>query len=177
MRTWRRRLVDVLIELEGGEDEDTRPLARQRGQLAGRLEAAHLRHLDVHQDDVRSLATCGFDSLTTGARLSDNLEVVLGFEDHPQAGTDEGLVIGEQDADHDAPSPSGKRARTRYPPPGRGPASSSPLNRRMRSRMPMSPRPPEPLCPPPRPSSVIAWPAIYAWKSGSRGSAGKAPLP
>jgi hypothetical protein len=33
------------------------------------------------------------------------------FEDHPEAGADEALVVGEQDADHRA-DPSGSRART-----------------------------------------------------------------
>ena len=41
------------------------------------------------------------------ARLTDDLEVGVGAEDHPEAGADEPLVVGEQDADH-----SGSLART-----------------------------------------------------------------
>ena len=57
-------------------------------------------------------------------------------------------------ADHGA-SASGKRARTRQPPPGRGPAVSVPPNMPTRSRMPTSPCPPAPLrdAALPRPSS------------------------
>jgi len=50
-------------------------------------------------------------------RLSDHLKVSFGVQDDPEAGADEFLVIGDQDADgHGWPpfSPvSGSRARTR----------------------------------------------------------------
>ena len=91
-------------------------------------------------------------------RLADDLDVVLGVEDHPEAGADERLVVGDQDADAHAASTgsrgaaaasaasaspcSGSRASTSKPPPGRGPACSSPPITRTRSRMPTRPWPP-----------------------------------
>ena len=70
--------------------------------------------------------------------LAHDREVLLGVEEHAEAGADQGLVVGEHDPDHDRPS---HVARTRNPPPGRGPASSRPPVDSARSRMPRSPRP------------------------------------
>ena len=47
----------------------------------------------------------GFDAV---ARLADDLELGVGAQDHPEAGADELLVVGEEDADH-----SGSRALDR----------------------------------------------------------------
>ena len=51
--------------------------------------------------------------------LADDLHVRLRVEDHREAVAKELLVVGDEDADHGAPS-IGKRARTRKPPSGRG---------------------------------------------------------
>ena len=64
-------------------------------------------------------------------RLGHDLDVRLGVEDHPEAVAHEGLVVGDHDPDrrraHGAPmTSSGSRATTANPPPGRGPAVSSP---------------------------------------------------
>ena len=59
----------------------------------------------------------------------------VGVEDHLQAGADELLVVGEQDPDASRRPSSGRRARTRKPPSGRGPASSGP-EQAARSRIP-----------------------------------------
>ena len=37
------------------------------------------------------------DGLVAVARLADDVEVVLGLEDHPEAGADQRLVVGEDD--------------------------------------------------------------------------------
>jgi hypothetical protein len=34
--------------------------------------------------------------------FADDLEVVLGVQDHPEARSHEGLVVGDEDADHGA---------------------------------------------------------------------------
>ena len=47
--------------------------------------------------------------------LPDDLDVVLGLEDHPEAGPDERLIVRDQDAHHQAASSSGSRARTTAP--------------------------------------------------------------
>ncbi len=63
-----------------------------------------------------------------------------------EAGTDEGLVVGDQDADHatgseDLSTATGSRAETSKPPPGAGPARRSPPRAWTRSVMPRSPLP------------------------------------
>jgi hypothetical protein len=81
------------------------------------------------------LAADDGDRLQAVAGLGDDVEVVLGREDEPEAGADELLVVGDDDADRigrghaDTAAPAGVRgshAATRNPPAGRGPASSSP---------------------------------------------------
>ncbi len=67
---------------------------------------------------------CLLDRLAPVGGLADDVDVGLGAEDHPKPGADEALVVGEQNADHRADS--GNRARTRKPPSGFAPASSSP---------------------------------------------------
>src|SRR5207302_9142811 len=98
-------------------------------------------------------------SLITLARLPYDLDVVLGVEQRPEPGAHERLVVGQQDADHDSFC-TGSRARTRNPPPGRGPASSSPPRTAARSRMPGMPLPPPGMVAAgllrPRPSSSIS---------------------
>ena len=70
--------------------------------------------------------------------LAHDLDVVLGVEQHPEAGPHERLVVGQHDPDHDRPS---HVARTRKPPPCWGPASRRPPVDSARSRMPRSPSP------------------------------------
>ena len=97
----------------------------------------------------------GLDRLQPVGRLADHLEVVLGVEDHPEAGAHERLVVGDQHA-HGAhataassSATSGSRARTKKPPPRRRPLSISPPKTRARSRMPTSPWPaPSPVAGP-----------------------------
>ena len=52
--------------------------------------------------------------------------VGVGLEDLAQARADERLVVHQQDSDGHPVPPTGSRARTAYPPSGRGPAVSSP---------------------------------------------------
>src|SRR3712207_6679030 len=51
-RSRAQRVIDVLVERERREDEDPRRAAGGE-DTARRLEAVHLRHADVHQDDRR----------------------------------------------------------------------------------------------------------------------------
>ena len=85
------------------------------------------------------------------AGLGHDLDVRLGLEDHPEPRPDQRLIVRDQDAQRpvgheaDGSEPtvrsSGSHARTAYPPPTRGPASSVPPTRDARSRMPTRPRP------------------------------------
>src|SRR5579884_341789 len=134
---------DVFVEVEGGEDDHARPLsARVAGDdLTGRLDAVHLRHADVHQDDVRIERSRSGDSGGAVGGLARDLDVGLRVEHHRQPFAQQVLVVDEQRADHRASS-RGSRATTLNPPPATGPAVSSPPYSATRSRIPTSPCPP-----------------------------------
>ncbi len=124
-----QRLVDVLVEVEGREHQDAHGLLAGRGQQPPRgLDPVQLGHPDVHQHDVGPQLARLVDGLEPVAGLADDLEIVLGVEDHAEAGAHERLVVGDQQADaHEArlssAPASGSVART---PPSAGPVSSSP---------------------------------------------------
>ena len=103
-----------------------------------RLEAAHTRHLQVHQDHVDRLGERQGDGFLTVARLTGDLDVLLALEQHAQSGSHERLIVGEQDPDHCLVL-KGRVARTRKPPPGFGAASRAPPRPSARSRMPTIP--------------------------------------
>ena len=133
-------VVDVLVEVEGGQHEDLGPAAAS-GKLGGCLDAVESGHADVHQDDVRVQAACLCECLAAVAGFARDAEIWFGFHQHAQALADQVLVVGDQHADHGG-SPIGSQAQTVNPPPGRGPARRSPPNSATRSRMPVNPCPP-----------------------------------
>ena len=109
-------LVDVLVEVEGGQDEHARG-AGPGGDPAGGLDAVEIRHADVHQHDLRTQPPRRLDHFFAVTRLSDHLQVRFGVQDDPEPGADKFLVVGDQDADGHGWAPfapvSGRRARTR----------------------------------------------------------------
>jgi len=115
------RLIDVLVEVEGREDQH---LGRRVGageQAPGGFQAVQNRHADVHQDEVgRKLSYLG-ERVAAVVGLADDVEVGLGLEDHPQPAADQCFVVDDQDADHGVMCGRGSRARTIYPASGRGP--------------------------------------------------------
>ena len=121
------RLVDVLVEVEGREDED--PRGRVGGEDApGRLEAVELRHADVHQDDGRVEARRLGDGLVAVLRLGDDVDVLLagrGACRKPartidwSSATRTRMLIGRSPA-------SGRRVLSTKPPPFALPAVISP---------------------------------------------------
>ena len=119
----------VLVEVEGGQDEHPR-VREFLGDPAGGLDAVGAGHADVHQDDVGPQPAGQLQGLGAVRRLADRVHVGLGVEDHAERQAQQRLVVGEQDADrHAAPSSGGsrsRRAKTRQPPPGRGPAWRAP---------------------------------------------------
>ena len=68
-------------------------------QPPGRLDAVEVRHADVHDDDIRSQSKERFDSLSAVGCLPYHLEIRLGIDDHPQAATDERLVVDQENTD------------------------------------------------------------------------------
>src|SRR4029453_17029012 len=74
--------------------------------------------------------------------FADHFDVGLGVQQHAEAGPYEGLVVGQDDSDHEGTSARvGSTARTRNPPPGRAAAESVPPSPAARSRMPARPWP------------------------------------
>jgi hypothetical protein len=89
-------------------------------------------------------------------RISTRGQVRLRIDQQPEAGPDDGLVVGDHDADRHATRPvavadamigeaaggateTGRDAVTWKPPPGSGTASSVPPNTAARSRIPTIP--------------------------------------
>jgi len=147
-----QRLVDVLVGLEGGQDDDLDPGQVLLGRDApGGFQAVDPGHPDVHQHHVRALAAGQVHGLPAVGGLTDHLQVLGGVDQDPEPGPDQGLVIGEQHPDHgrtpwagEAAWPvsvpwTGRRAVTWKPPPGRGPACTAPPAAAARSRIPARP--------------------------------------
>ena len=104
-----QRPVDVLVEVEGRQDQD--PAGRVGGEDApGRLEPVQLGHPDVHQDDVGADASGLGDGLETVAGLGHDLDVGLVGEQQAEARPHHRLVVHHQDPDRHAPVLSGSRA-------------------------------------------------------------------
>ena len=134
-----QRFVHVLVEVEGRKHQHLHRVARVGArQPARRLDPVHHRHTDVHEHDVGLQGVSLRDGHLAVLGLAHHLDVVVGVEDHAEAGAHEGLVVDDEDAD----AHRGRRALTANPPPGRLPAVSSPPRRSTRSRMPTSPWPP-----------------------------------
>jgi hypothetical protein len=93
------RVVDVLVHVEGRQHHDLRRRISLAEQSPRGFDPVHLRHAHVHQDDVRLQALGLGHCVTAVCRLADDLDVLLGLEDHPEARADERLVVDDQDAD------------------------------------------------------------------------------
>jgi hypothetical protein len=125
-RAGTQRLEGVLVEVEGGEDEDA---GRRLGgdDAPSRLETVDARHTDVEDRHGRPEAPHEADRFCTVAALADDPHVRLAVEDHPQPGARERLVVDDEDVDrHADATTSGSVASTRNPPPGIGPAKKRP---------------------------------------------------
>ena len=115
------RLVDVLVEVEGREDQDP-GLAVGREDLPGGLKAVQLGHPNVHEHDVGLKARSLMNGLVAVGGLGHDVDVVLAGEQHPEARAHHRLIVGHEDAD-------GHRRRlavTMNPPPFAAPAVISP---------------------------------------------------
>jgi hypothetical protein len=113
-RSGAERLVDVLVEVEGGEDQNPRPLIDIGDDPAGGFEPVEVRHADIHEDDIGDVPPGGLDRPAAVTRFADHLDVRLGVEYHPEAGPHQLLVVCYDDADaHGRFASNGSRARTR----------------------------------------------------------------
>jgi hypothetical protein len=123
------RLEDVLVEIEGREDQDLRGRVGGEDPPSG-LEAVELGHPDVHQHDGRVEAGRFGDRVDAVVGLGDHVDVLLAGEEHPEAGPHHRLVVDDEDADarraHRTPPASGRRVWSTKPPPLTLPALISP---------------------------------------------------
>ncbi len=124
-------LVGVLVEVEGGQDEDAGAVACG-DDPAGGLDAVHAGHPYVHQDHVGAQFGGHPHRLAAVARLADHLGVGGGLQQHAETQALEWLVVHDEHGRHAAPPVvpvSGvvsRVARTVQPPPGAGPAVTVP---------------------------------------------------
>ncbi len=75
-------------------------VASVAGDATGRLEPVHLRHPDVHEEDVRAFAAREVDRLDAVRGFADDLDVGRRTQQHREPAAHEGLVVGDGDADH-----------------------------------------------------------------------------
>src|SRR5829696_5605906 len=94
-RAGAQRLVDILVEIKGGENEDARLTVRSRNDPPRCLQTIQVWHADVHEDHVGSESSGGFYRLAAVAGFTDYLDVRFGAQDRPKAGPYEFLVIGD----------------------------------------------------------------------------------
>src|SRR5690606_19514131 len=145
-------LEDPLVVVEGREHDD--PRIRQRrisDDPPSGFDPVHLRHADVHQDDVRAQTASFRHRLPAVGHLAHHFHVVGSADELGKTGSDQGLVVDDQDFD----AHRGILAATRNPPPSAAPASSLPPNASARSRIPRMPWP-STKSPLPWPSSVTS---------------------
>jgi hypothetical protein len=109
--------VDVLVEVEGGQDEDL-----DLGgvvvllDLPGGLDPVLAGHADVHEHDVRVVPAGQGDRLGPVAGLAEDGHAGGGVDQDPEAAPDQRLVVRDDHADgHETACPVGMRASTRNP--------------------------------------------------------------
>jgi hypothetical protein len=78
------------------------------GDLARGGEAVQLRHADVHEHHVGAQRAGQLDRLAAVPSLAHDLHVLLRVEQRAEAGADETLVVGEEDADHAGADPGAR---------------------------------------------------------------------
>ena len=137
-------LEDVLIEIEGRQDEDRR--VRVRDEAAGGFGHPS-RHLDVHQDEIwPSRATASIAARPSAAspttRMSGSDSRIDRSPDRIMAWSSTRTSRIDSSCAHErSPAPSGRCTSTRHSLSRVGPAFAHPPNRAARSRIP-SPRGP-----------------------------------
>ena len=113
-RTCPQRRVDVLVEIERGDDDDRNGVGDVGPrQPPSRLEAVHDRHPDIQKAHIGTDAARQRDRLRAVRRLADDLDPGLRVEDHPQSRAHKVLVVGDQHAHVTPPTPSAEASRSR----------------------------------------------------------------
>ena len=144
-----QRVEHVLVEVERREDDHLHRVVHVgSGDAPGRLDAVAAGHADVHEHDVgaereRATSTASRPSAAspTTARSGCASTIIVKPLRTSSWSSATTTRTGAAPVVPRAHGPSGRRARTRNPPPARGPASSVPPSTPTRSRIPTSPSP------------------------------------
>ena len=143
------RRVDMLVLVIGREHDHLRARTMLLDE-SRRRHAVHLRHHEVHQDDIGREVRREQRRLAARSRLADDLEAALGLEQRADALAHDGVVVHDHDRDRlrhaptstscAMPPASGVRASRRVP---LAPLLmvSAPPSASTRSRMLARPRP------------------------------------
>jgi hypothetical protein len=78
----------------GAGDDGDRVAGGEAAELAGALEAIHLRHLDIHKDEIEGCGIHGFDGGETAGGDAD--VVAFAFEDGPHEALGDFVVLDEE---------------------------------------------------------------------------------
>ncbi len=90
------RLVDEAVISKGAQKHDTHA-GSGLADLAGRFQAVHPRHADIHQHHIGPLGNGHFHGLPAIVRLAHHMDRVLRIEHVSQGLADEGVVIHDAD--------------------------------------------------------------------------------
>ena len=88
------RVEHVRVLVRDRQDDDARQ-RRDRADLARRLDAAHPRHVEIHDDDVRRQLADLRDGLRAVPGLADDLDALL-LEEIAEPGPEEIVIVDEQ---------------------------------------------------------------------------------
>src|SRR5262249_18460433 len=145
------RLTHVARVVLHRKDEDLR-LGRFLQEFRQHVDTALARENDVQQDHVRLHCTGAADRVFSRSGFTDDLEVLFSIVQAAQSGPHYGVVVDENDLDH-----SGMSIRMVVPAPGEVSTTIRPSCSSTRSRMPTSPKLPDPTAEgsKPMPSSSI----------------------
>ena len=80
--------------------------------LAGGLEAVHLRHADVDERDVGGLGADELEQFLAVGCLADHLDAVGHVEVSPQALAHQRVVVRDRNLDRHVPPPEAPEFRT-----------------------------------------------------------------
>ena len=126
----------VLVQVEGRQDQDLRG-----GALSGdgrrRINAVHTGHAHIHEDDVGAQRTRLGQGRGAVGGLADDLNAVLGVENHAEAHAHERLVVGQHHRDRRIPGSFGGGVHSGSCH-GEVPSSSSSQRRTARTRHPVA---------------------------------------
>ena len=97
-RAGAQRFEHVLVEIERGQDRarGSTAVASSPRDATRRLEPVHLRHPDVHEDDVGTLERHQVDGFGAVRGLADDLDVVGRSQQHGEAAAHQRLVVGDR---------------------------------------------------------------------------------